>query len=167
VSASNVIARAFALALLAAVGWVGGAALLAAVRRDTSTYSLDPDMSSDVVLGRIGVPHPTRVVNEMLRPWSKDNVLLVIAPAASPFSTPVYYELLTLGYPRRMPAIMCDSRPGASPREFFKELASSNIDGLIFFDIVPDRWVTGARQVAPKLYVVPYKGVPTWKSFCP
>jgi hypothetical protein len=67
----------------------------------------------------------------------------------------VYYELLILGYPRRMPAIMCDSRSREALTLFHQELVSSNIDGLIFFDTVPGPSVTGARQVAPKLYIAP------------
>jgi hypothetical protein len=170
VSVGNVIARALALALLTALVWIGGAALLTVVKRDTLKLRLDPDVSSDFVLAAIGVPHPTRTVNEMLRPWGEDKVLLVIAPTSNPVSMkvlPVYYELLVLGYPRRMPAVMCDSHSGGSPTEFHHDLASSSIDGLIFFDIVPGPSVTGARRVAPKLYIAAYKGVPAWNSFCP
>jgi hypothetical protein len=92
---------------------------------------------------------------------------LVVAPATSPFSIAIYYEFLILGYPRRMPGIMCDPQPGGDGSSYHSELASTNIDGLIFFDIVPGTGVTGARQVAPRLYVAPYKGVPKWNSFCP
>jgi hypothetical protein len=166
-SVSKAIARALAFALLTAFVWVGGVALFTAVAQDTLHLPLDPEVSSDFIVAAIGVPSPTQALNDMLRRWGEDKVLLVVAPGTNPYSTQVYYELLILGYPRRMPAIMCDSRPGESPREFFPELASHSVDGLIFFDIVPGRWVTGVRQIAPKLYVAPYQGVPTWNSFCP
>lgn len=105
VSVSNVIARALALALLTALVWISGAALRTVIKRDTLKLPLDPDVSSDFVLAAIGVPHPTRTVNEMFRPWGEDKGLLVIAPRSNPVSMPVYYELLVLGYPRRMPAV--------------------------------------------------------------
>jgi hypothetical protein len=167
VSVGKAIARALVFALLTAFVWVGGSALFTAVARDTLKLRLDPDVSSDFILAVIGVSHPTNAVNEMLRPWDENKVLLVIAPASNPYSTQVYYELLILGYPRRMPAVMCDSRPGASPGEYFQELASSHIDGLIFFDIAPPRGITGIKQIAPKLYTARYQGVPAWNSFCP
>lgn len=166
----KVIARVLAVVLLTALVWVGGAGLFNAVRRDTLKLRLDPEESSDFVLAAIGVPHPTDAVNEMLRPWSENKVLLVIAPTSNPVSMQVmqvYYELLILGYPRRMPAIMCDSRSREAFTLFHQELISSNIDGLIFFDIIPGRSVTGARQVAPKLYIAAHNGIPAWKSFCP
>jgi hypothetical protein len=164
------IARVLGFALLAAFVWVGGAALMTAVRRDTLKLRLDPQVSSDFVLAAIGVSHPTNAINEMFRSWSENKALLVIGPTSNPVSMrvmQVYYELMILGYPRHIPAIMCDSRVREASTLFHPELGSNNVDGLIFFDIVPDRSVTGARQVAPKLYVAPYEGVPAWKSFCP
>jgi hypothetical protein len=166
-SVGKAFARALVLAFLSAFVWIGGAALFSLVARDTLKLPLDAEVSSDFILAVIGVSHPTNAINEMLRPWGENKVLLVIAPATNPYSTQVYYELLILGYPRRLPAIMCDSRPGASPKEYLQESASSHIDGLIFFDIAPRGWVTGARQIAPRLYTAPYQGVPTWNSFCP
>lgn len=166
-SVGKAIVRALVLALLTAFVWVGGSALITAVALDRLKLRLDPEVSSDFMLAVIGVSHPTHAINEMLRPWGENKVLLVIAPATNPSSTQVYYELLILAYPRRMPAVMCDSRPGASPKEFFQETASRHIDGLIFFDIAPRPWITGARQIAPKLYIAPYPGIPTWNSFCP
>jgi hypothetical protein len=165
----NAIARALVFALLTAFVWVGGAALFNEVKRDTLKLRLDPEVSSDFVLAPIGVPHATKVVDEMLRSWSEDKVLLVIAQTSNPVSMrvmQVYYELLILGYPRRMPAIICDSRSREAFTLFHQELVSSHIDGLIFFDIVPSR-LTDARQLAPKLYIAPYNGVPAWNSFCP
>ncbi len=100
----KVIARALSVVLLTAFVWVGGAALFNAVKRDTLKLRLDPEVSSDFVLAPIGVSHPSDAVNEMLRPWSENNVLLVIAPTSNPVSMrvmQVYYELLILGYPRR------------------------------------------------------------------
>lgn len=157
-SVGKPIPRAIVFALLMAFVWVGGAALSNAVKRDTLNLPLDPEVSSDFILAAIGVPHPTQAVNEMLRPWDENKVLLVIAPTSNPCfdaSNQVYYELLILGYPRRMPAIMCDSRSREALTLFHQELVSSNIDGLIFFDTVPGPSVTGARQVAPKLYIAP------------
>jgi hypothetical protein len=101
------------VALLMAFAWVGDTALFNAVKGDTLRLRLDPEVSSDFVLAAIGVSHPTSAVNKMLRSWSDNKVLLVIAPTSNPVSmrvTKVYYELLILAYPRRMPAIMCDSR---------------------------------------------------------
>jgi hypothetical protein len=165
-SIRRAIARAFRFALLATFVWVGGAALTAAVKHDPLKLPLDPEVSSDGFLTYIGGPHPTKTVNEMLRPWGEDQVLLVVAPATNPSSTKIYYELVILGYPRRMPAIMCKPHP-AGGAEYHRELESRNIDGLIFFGMVPGRGVAGARQVAPKLYVAPYEGVAAWNSFCP
>src|SRR6202011_929921 len=108
VSVGKAIARALVFALLTAFVWVGGSALFTAVARDTLKLRLDPDVSSDFILAVIGVSHPTNAVNEMLRPWDENKVLLVIAPTSNPVSTEVmkvYYELIVLGYPRRMPAI--------------------------------------------------------------
>jgi hypothetical protein len=166
-SIRKAIARALGFSLLAALVWVGGGALITAVRRDTLKLQLDPDVSSDFVLAAVGVSHSTKAFNEMLRPWGEDKVLLVIAPTVSMRVKQVYYEFLVLGYPRRLPAIMCDSRSKEASTLFHPELASSNIDALIFFDIVPSRSVKGARQVAPKLYVAPQEEVRTWNSFCP
>jgi hypothetical protein len=165
-SLRKAIARALGFALLGAFVWVGGAALITAVDHDPLKVPLGPDVSSDSRLSHIGGPHPTKTVNETLRSWGEDQVLLVVAPATSLFSTPIYYELMILGYPRRMPAIMCEPHPGGGA-PYHRELASTKIDGLIFLDIVPGSSVTGARQVAPALYVAPFKGVPRWNSFCP
>jgi hypothetical protein len=170
VSVGKAIARAIVFAVLTAFVWLGGATLFNAVKRDTLKLPLDPEVSSDFILAAIGISHPTNAVNEMLRPWGEDKVLLVIAPTSNPVSMrvlQVYYELLILGYPRRMPAMMCDSRSRKASTLFHQELVSSHIDGLIFFDIVPSSSITGARQVAPKLYIAPYNGVPAWNSFCP
>jgi hypothetical protein len=169
-SIREAVARALGFSLLAALVWVGGAELITAVRHDTLKLQLEPDVSSDFVLAAIGVSHSTKAINEVLRPWGENKVLLVIAPTSNPVSMPVmevYYELLVLGYPRRLPAIMCDSRSRDASTLFHPELASSNMDGLIFFDIVPGRSVTGARRVAPNLYIAPHQEVPTWNSFCP
>jgi len=161
------LAPALGLVLIVTFAWVGGAALISAVKDDRAEFRLYPEVSSDSFLSHIGGPHPTKTVNEMLEPWGRDRVLLVVAPATSPFSRAIYYELMILAYPRRIPAIMCDPHPGGTGSAYHPELASTNIDGLIFFGIVPGSGVTGARQVAPELYVAPYKGVPTWNSFCP
>jgi hypothetical protein len=166
-SIRTAIVRALGCSLLAAFVWVGGAALITTVRRDTLKLQLDPDVSSDFVLSAIGVPHSTQVVNEMLRPWQENKVLLVVTPAVSMRVMQVYYELLVLGYPRRMPAIMCDSHSRDASTLFHPELATRNMDGLIFFDIVPGPSVAGARRIAPNLYTAPPEEVPTWNSFCP
>jgi hypothetical protein len=166
-SVRKVITSALGIAFLTAFAWVGGASLITAVKRDPLNLPQYPELSSDSFLSHIGGPHPTKTVNETLRSWGEDQALLVVAPATSAFSTAIYYELLILGYPRRIPAIMCDPHVARTGTAFHPELASTKIDGLIFFDIVPGSEVTGARQVAPALYVAPYKGVPAWNSFCP
>jgi hypothetical protein len=166
-SIRKAIARALGFSLVAAFVWVGGAALITTVRRDTLNLPLDPDVSSDFVLAAIGVSHSTQVVNEMLRPWEENKVLLVVTPTVSMRVEQVYFELLVLGYPRRLPAIMCNSHPRDASTLFHPELATRNMDGLIFFDIVPGRSITVARRVAPNLYTAPPEEVPTWNSFCP
>ena len=166
-SVRKAITSALGIAFLTAFVWVGGASITTVVKRDPLNLLQYPELSSDSFLSHIGGPHPTKTVDETLRSWGEHQVLLVVAPATSPFSTAIYYELMILGYPRRVPSIMCDPHPGGSGAAYHPELASTNIDGLIFFDIVPGSGVTGARQVAPALYVAPYNGVPTWHSFCP
>jgi hypothetical protein len=84
VSVGKPIPRAIVFALLMAFVWVGGAALSNAVKRDTLNLPLDPEVSSDFILAAIGVPHPTQAVNEMVRPWDENKVLLVIAPTSNP-----------------------------------------------------------------------------------
>jgi hypothetical protein len=165
-SLKKAIAPALGLAFILAFAWVGGAALITAVQQDPLKLPLDPDISSDSVLSRIGGPHATKTVNEMLQAWSDNQVVLVVAPGTNPSSTKIYYELLILGYPRRLPAIICDPKPGPGAA-YHPELASTNIDGLIFLGIVPGSGLTGVRKVTPELYVAPYKGVPRWNSFCP
>jgi|ERR1700732_1753319 hypothetical protein len=95
----NAIARALVFALLTAFVWVGGSALFTSVARDTLNLPLEPAVSSDFVLASIGVPHPTKAVDEMLRPWGQNKVLLVIAPTSNPSMRvmQVYYELMILG----------------------------------------------------------------------
>jgi len=165
-SKRNAFGRRLGFALLTAYVWVGGAALIIAVNHDPLNLSLYPEVSSDSVLSHIGGPHPTKTVNEMLQAWSDNQVVLVVAPGTNLFSKKIYYELSILGYPRRLPAIICDPKPGGGAA-YHPELASTNIDGLIFFGIVPSSGLTGVRQVAPELYAAPYKGVPRWNSFCP
>ena len=164
-SVRKTIARALGCALLGAFVCVGGAALITAIQHDPLNLLQYPELSSDSFLSHIGGPHPTKTVDETLRSWGEDQVLLVVAPATSVFSTPIYYELMILGYPRRMPAIMCEPHPRGGAW-YHPELASTKIDGLIFLGIVPSG-VTNARQVAPALYIAPYNGVPAWNSFCP
>jgi multisubunit Na+/H+ antiporter MnhB subunit len=101
-SVGKAFARALVLAFLSAFVWIGGAALFSLVARDTLNLPLDPEVSSDFVLAAIGVSHPTNAVNEMLRPWGENKVLLVVAPTSNPVSMQVmkvYYELMILGYP--------------------------------------------------------------------
>ena len=107
-SIRRAVARALGFALLATFVWVGGAALTAAVKHNPLKRPLDPEVSSDGFLTYIGRPHPTKTVNEMLRPWGEDQVLLVVASVTSLFSRKIY-EPLILGYPRRMPAIICEA----------------------------------------------------------
>jgi hypothetical protein len=108
-SVRKAIARALVRPVLTVLVWIGSGALITSVNRDLLKLPLYPEVSSDSFLSHIGGAHPTKTVNEMLRTWGDDQVLLVVASATGLFSRKIYYEPLILGYPWRMPAIICEA----------------------------------------------------------
>lgn len=158
------VRRILSLTLLAVFVWVGGAALLGTLRRYPGHLKREPEISADMVLGRL---HSADAVENALQSWKEDSVFLFIAPQSNPESIKVYYELLVLAYPRPISAIMCASESGASPAVMQLAPRSTNVSGLIFYHISPGRWSNSAREMAPQLYLISYAGVPAWESFCP
>jgi hypothetical protein len=108
-SVRKAIAGALVRAVRTVFVWIGSGALITAVNRDPLKPPLYPEVSSDSFLSHVGGAYPAKTVNEMLRPWGDDQVLLVVASATSIFSRKIYYELLILGSPRRVPAIICEA----------------------------------------------------------
>jgi hypothetical protein len=161
---SLIVRRIISLTLMVAFVWVGAAALLRTLRQNPGHLPREPEISADLVLGRL---HSADAIENALQSWKADSVFLFIAPQSNPNSTKVYYELLTLAYPRPISAIMCASEPGASPAVTQLAPRSANVSALIFYDISPGRWSNSAREMAPQLYLTSYTGAPAWESFCP
>ena len=161
---SLVARRIISLTLLVAFVWVGGAAVLRTLRRPPGHLTRTPEISADLVLGRL---YSADAIENALQSWKEDSVFLFIAPQNNPNSIKVYYELLTLAYPRPITAIMCASEPGASPAVMQLAPRSTDVSGLIFYDNSPSRWSNSAREMAPQLYLASYSGASAWESFCP
>lgn len=159
-----IVRRIISLTLLVAFVWVGGAALLRTLRRNPLHFTREPEISADLVLGRL---HSADAIENALQSWKEDSVFLFIASLNNPNSIKVYYELLILAYPRPISAIMCASEPGASPAVTQLAPRSTDVSGLIFYDTSPSRWSNSAREMAPQLHLASYAGAPAWESFCP
>jgi hypothetical protein len=161
---SLIVRRIISLTLLLAFVGAGSAALFRTLRRNPGHLPREPEISADLVLGRL---HSADAIENALQSWKEDSVFLFITPQSNPNSTKVYYELLILAYPRVISAIMCASEPASSPAVTQLAPRSSDVSGLIFYDTSPSRWSNSAQEMAPQLYLTSYEGAPAWESFCP
>jgi hypothetical protein len=156
--------RVLCLTALGAFVWIGGAATLRIIKSDRSHLPLEPEISADIVLGRL---HATEAAENALRRWREDSAFLLIASGANPNTIKVYYELTILAFPRRVFTAVCSSKPGTPAQRVYIAPPSATVDGLIFYDIAPPQSIKAGRPIAPKLYFAQYEGTPPWDSFCP
>jgi hypothetical protein len=146
-------------------GVVGASSLAPLVKPASATIPFGGESNTDLFLGALGLAHSAAPVEKTFQRWDKNTEFLFVAPANHPFWVQTYYTLTYLAYPRRISAVACAEK-AANQNEIHREL-SPNMDGLIFFDVPPGRWATGAQQIGSKLFIAPYHGSPAWKSFCP